>query len=507
MTPKTGIYVVDVVIIEALAARDDLRLLLRKRDSKLYVDIAHLPGLDFLAFCRLRKLVLENFLSVQFIGTLGTGRLGEQASLTTALVSSHRALVTDYEGRAAPTVMGVDEEALILICSDVHATQDRLNDAEPEHVVEAFSREPAVTTLHDFKKILVAEGRLRSSTLETQNSSAADDWSSCNKLRQESDVGHRQIFEPSELEEVKARLNLQPSDIKQVLQRNLTKLQELGPNRRCAPAPTLSALRKLEERFPNFSQVTDKLAREVALARLSMNPIASSQPILLLGDPGIGKTAFAKALAMTFETHFFEIRMNSLTAGFAVGGHDLSWANGRPGILFNEVALKEFINPVGLLDEIDKVSGDLKYDPIGHFYTLLESDTARRFRDEAIPLDLDMSYITWIATANNIDELEPALLSRFSVFEISPPTPLQSRTIVRNIYRSLLDEANWGWHFSSEISDEVLSTVSGAPPREVRKLLLDALGNAARHDHTDLRVSHFDASVRSRSSRGRIGFC
>jgi ATP-dependent Lon protease len=505
---KSGIYVADVEIIEFLASRDDLRLLDRKLDSTLYVDIAHLAALNFLAFCRVRKLVLDNFLRVRFVGTLETDEPGTQTSIANTLVLSHRTLLSDYERCTVPPATTIDVEEMIVICSDVQAMEDRLNDVEPGHVVEAFSKAPKVVTLNDFIRILVDEGRHHSRTPETQSlRNSADIWARYNRRPKQSEVGYRQIFEPSELEEVKATLSLQPDDIKDLLRRNLTKLQELGSRRRYAPAPTLTALKKLEERFPNFAKVTDRLAREVALAQLSISPIAFSQPILLLGDPGIGKTAFAKALATTFETHFFEIRMNSLTAGFTVGGHDLSWSNGRPGILFNEVALKELINPVALLDEIDKVSADMKYDPMGHFYTLLEPDTARRFRDEAIPLNLDMSHITWIATANNIDELEPPLLSRFSVFEIPTPTPLQSRAIVRNIYQSLLAQATWGWHFAPELSEEVLDTVSGVPPREVRKLLLDALGNAASREDTELCVSHFDDLVRSGSSRARIGFC
>jgi ATP-dependent Lon protease len=503
MKSKIAIVIQDVDILRMLANEDHLFLLIRHPRSKFYLDLSTLGRIDFLAFARIREFVLDNFDQVEIIGEEYSGTFDDRRAAIYVLLANHDALV---DSKVASPAMSTQVE-LIVLCLDVYETSAHISKHGPP--IPAV-KPPKIVTFSEFRRELVEVGHMYSAAPAKEwNGSVGHYGFQVEKAKEpnvKSGGGYRRLYDPVDFEEIFDKILLQPTDVRVILQRNLDQLSNLGPDRKFALAPSVEALINLRTCFPNFYEVIDAIARRAALARLAGTSIAQSPPMLLLGEPGIGKTAFAKALAETVQTNFFEIRMNSLTAGFAIGGSDMSWANGRPGLLFNEIALKDMINPVGLLDEIDKVPSGMHHDPRAHLYTLLETDTAKRFKDEAISIPIDLSHIIWIATANNAAEIEQPLLSRFTVFTIPPPTRLQARDIAKNIYCSLLEHEEWGKCFSRTLSDDTLDEIASASPREVRKLLLDALGSAAGDNRNELLVSDFDRrrtkSVRSRS----IGF-
>jgi len=507
MTSEIAIFVQDLEVLRKLAAEDHLFWLTQKSKSKFYLNVAALGKVDFLAFSRIREFVLDRFDQVVMIGEEESDTSNTRRDLIYALLSAHanrvtRAGATTTESRAIS-----DDDQLIVLCLDTYETVAHLSKrGSPVRGIK-----PTAMTLPEFKQSLSSEGHLYPPIPETEWPWAAGRHDSMNQNTKtahlkSADTGFLQLYNPMDFEEMRDQVHLQPNDVRVILQRNLDQLGSLGPDRKFALAPSVKALDNLQARFPNFAEVIGAIKRRTVLARLVGDSIAQLPPMLLLGEAGIGKTAFAKALAETVRTHFFEIRMNSLSAGFAIGGSDMSWSNGRPGLLFNEIALKDIINPIGLLDEIDKVPSGMSHDPRGHLYTLLETDTAKRFKDEAITIPMDLSHVIWIATANDATEIELPLLSRFTVFTIPPPTRLQARDIAKNIYCSLLEHEEWGKHFSRVLSDDALDEIATSSPREVRKLLLDALGTAAGDNRRELFVSDFDRrrieGVRSRS----IGF-
>jgi len=504
MKSKIAIVIQDVDILRMLANEDHLFLLIRHPRSKFYLDLSTLGRIDFLAFARIREFVLDNFDQVEIIGEEYSGTFDDRRAAIYVLLANHDALV---DSKVASPAMSTQVE-LIVLCLDVYETSAHISKHGPP--IPAV-KPPKIVTFPEFRRELIDAGHMYSAAPAKKWDWGVDLYGfQVGKAKEPSlkstDAGLLQLYNPVDFENMRDQVHLQPSDVRVILQRNLDQLGSLGPDRKFASAPDVKALNNLRACFPNFSEVIDTVARRAALARLAGNSIAQWPPMLLLGEPGIGKTAFVKALAETVKTHFFEIRMNSLSAGFAIGGSDMSWANGRPGLLFNEIALKDIINPVCLLDEIDKVPSGMSHDPRGHLYTLLERDTAKRFKDEAISIPMDLSHIIWIATANNAAEIELPLLSRFTVFTIPPPTRLQARDIAKNIYCSLLEHEEWGKFFSKTLSDDTLDEIASASPREVRKLLFDALGSAAGDNRNELLVSDFDRrrakSVRSQS----IGF-
>ena len=260
------------------------------------------------------------------------------------------------------------------------------------------------------------------------------------------------------------------------------RMRELGGSRYIVKPSTAAAVDDLYDASPNFHEVLDDLRKFLALA-VSGNEAVQFTPMLLLGEPGLGKTYFAKKLANALATGYEFVSMSSLTAGWVLTGASAQWHNARPGKVAQTLIEGDFANPVVVLDEVDKAGGDARYDPMGALYTLLERDTAAHFKDEFIDVDMDASHILWVATANDESAIPEPILNRMNVYVIDRPDLDGARRIALAVYHEILDAHRWP--FPSEPSDDVLDTRAGVPPRDMRKLLLDAFGTArlANRDH------------------------
>ena len=134
------------------------------------------------------------------------------------------------------------------------------------------------------------------------------------------------------------------------------------------PADIFEQLEALRLQFPNFGEVIDFYREQFALAGLSVGNLFSANPVLISGQPGVGKTAFCHALANIVQTHFELISFSSMTAGFVIGGMSSNWADGKPGKVVEALARGHKANPYIVLDELDKAGGDKRYDPLARAF-------------------------------------------------------------------------------------------------------------------------------------------
>lgn len=202
---------------------------------------------------------------------------------------------------------------------------------------------------------------------------------------------------------------------------------------------TLSAgLSKLAQHHPNFDGVIGWIQAELAFASAIGHGL-DFQRILLVGPAGTGKTTFCIELAKVLGLPVDVVAMNNRQTHAFLGGSETYWSNTQPGAVFKLLARSPVINPVIVLDEIDKTSS-YHFDPLSSLYTLLERRTATQFSDASFPdVHINAAHINWIATANDIDRLTTPLRSRFNVFEIRPLDADEMVSLIGRMYRQLLE--------------------------------------------------------------------
>lgn len=279
------------------------------------------------------------------------------------------------------------------------------------------------------------------------------------------------------------------------------RMKKLGGERFVIKPSAADALDSLYDSCPNFSEVIDDLKKYLALAVSGNEPLQFT-PLLLLGEPGIGKTHFAKRLAEALGTGYEYVPMSSLTAGWILSGASSQWSNAKPGKVASALVGGDYANPLMVLDEV-KAGGDSRYDPMGALYGLLERDTARAFKDEFIEVEMDASHILWVSTANDDRTLPEPILNRMNVYEVPRPSEDDAYRIACRLYREIVAEHDWG--FPDEPPADVMEVLAGLPPRDMRKRLMAAFGTAKLDDRSELREQDL-ALPRGKATGRRIGF-
>jgi ATP-dependent Lon protease len=310
----------------------------------------------------------------------------------------------------------------------------------------------------------------------------------------------KDIYEVPNVERALAEL---PESANESLRATYEKMIKLGGTRLTVKPSGVPDFDGLSEDLPNFAEVLTDIKRQVALAADSADPLEIA-PMLLLGEPGVGKTYFARRMADLLGTGHSLVSMSSLTAGWVLSGASSQWKNAKPGKVFDTLVRGEYANPVIVIDEIDKAAGQSQYDPLGALYSLLEHDTARAFVDEFAEVAIDCSDVVWLATANEANAIPDPILNRMNVYEIAAPDAAAVRRIAVNLYREVREGHAWGQVFPEAPADSVLDKLAGYKPREMRRLITSAFGAAKLAGRTELSPDDIHGERAGR--RARIGF-
>jgi ATP-dependent Lon protease len=312
-------------------------------------------------------------------------------------------------------------------------------------------------------------------------------------------AGFKDVYDVPSVE--KALQDL-PAGANEALRALYEKMLRLGGQRFTVKPSALPAMQALFDALPNFTEVLEDIRKHLALCVDSEDSI-ELPPMLLLGEPGIGKTHFAKKIAQLLGTGFGFVPMSSLTAGWVLSGASSQWKNAKPGKVFDTFLNGDYANPVIVVDELDKASADGQYDPLGALYELLESETATRFVDEFVELPIDASGAVWLATANDAGRIPEPLLNRLTVYEIDAPDAEGAARIAATIYGEIRGAHDWGRPFPDAPSPPTLEKLAALPPREMRRAIHAAFGNAKLAGR--IEVSPDDIQD-PRARKARIGF-
>jgi ATP-dependent Lon protease len=312
-------------------------------------------------------------------------------------------------------------------------------------------------------------------------------------------AGFKDVYDVVEVEKALQEL---PASANESLRALYEKMVRLGGQRFTVKPSALPEMEPLFGELPNFGDVLHDIRKHLALCIDSDDSI-EMPPMLLLGEPGIGKTHFARKIAQMLGTGFGFVPMSSLTAGWVLSGASSQWKNAKPGKVFDTFLNGDYANPVIVVDELDKASSDGQYDPLGALYELLETETATRFIDEFVELPIDASGAVWLATANDVSRIPEPLLNRLSVYEIEPPDAEGSARIAGSIYAEIRNAHDWGRQFPDALSESALDKLASLPPREMRRAIQAAFGTAKLAGRAEVLA---DDIQDTRNRKQRIGF-
>lgn len=210
----------------------------------------------------------------------------------------------------------------------------------------------------------------------------------------------------------------------------------------------------------------------------------SGAVILLAGPPGVGKTSLGESVARTMGREFVRVALGGVRDEAEIRGHRRTYVGALPGRIVRAIKEAGSMNPVVLLDEVDKVGSDYRGDPAAALLEVLDPAQNHTFRDHYLELDLDLSDVVFIATANVVEQIPSALLDRMELVSIDGYTEDDKVAIARDFLLPRQLERAALTADEVTVTDAALREIAAnytreAGVRQMERLLAKALRKAA----------------------------
>lgn len=407
---KEPFYQAKVIQLSDFVERDEEMKALTSHLQKIFRKAIHMgKPVEFLNFMKLMSGVTEGELADQIASTLNVKTEEKQAILETTEVKKRIKLIIKYLTREMK-VLEIEKDV-------VHKTQEKFDKTMRENVLRE---------------------RLRTIQKELGD------------LEDEEEVA-------STYEDQLKDLQLAP-EVKEKISKEIKRLRTMSPNNpesgyvrswldtvfdipwnnvKTSEITLQEAEQILNKSHYGLEEVKDRILEYLAVLKLKQQQTAdeaATVPTILcfVGPPGVGKTSIGKSIADSLGRKFTKASLGGIRDEAEIRGHRRTYVGAMPGRIVSSIIQSGSMNPVFMLDEVDKIGTDFRGDPSAALLEALDPEQNKSFEDHYLDIPLDLSRVIFITTANTLDTIPPALRDRLEIIRYSGYTELEKFHIAKD---------------------------------------------------------------------------